>query len=151
MRRTRTNTGTPGRTIASNGYVLVRSPGHPMADVRGYVYEHRLKMAEHLGRMLEPHEEVHHGPGGTQDNRIENLTLCNSRAEHQVHHRNRSDLRHPGEPNPIVTCECGCEQTFPRFDRWRRPRYFVTGHNYAPDTLGRYAPRTRERGTQEAA
>lgn len=41
-----------GRSIASNGYVLLRMPGHHLADVRGYVYEHRLVAEQKLGRRL---------------------------------------------------------------------------------------------------
>jgi hypothetical protein len=43
-------------------------------------------MSRHLGRPLLPTEIVHHGPGGKQDNSIENLTLFSSRAEHNHHH-----------------------------------------------------------------
>lgn len=75
--------GTGVRT--SQGYiVLTVSPVHPLAAM-GYrerrdptavrILEHRLRMAEHLGRPLEPWEEVHHINGQRDDNRIENLQL----------------------------------------------------------------------------
>lgn len=62
-----------------HGYVLVWvSPEDPMrcmAHQDGYVLEHRLVMARHLGRPLAEAETVHHIDGDRSRNVIENLQL----------------------------------------------------------------------------
>lgn len=61
-----------------SGYVLVKAPESPMAMINGYVPEHRLVMAEQLGRPLTKYENVHHINGVRDDNRPENLELWNT-------------------------------------------------------------------------
>lgn len=122
-----------GRSIASNGYVLVRLPGHHLADVRGYVYEHRLVAEQKLGRRLRPGEIPHHINRVKTDNRPENIEVVPSAAHHRVEHRRVGfDRRLPGEPNPRAGCACGCGATFPRYDGLGRPREYVSGHNLHP-------------------
>jgi hypothetical protein len=72
-----------GRQIHGSGYVAVLVPkDDPMRCMAwkgrkqpGYVFEHRLVMAKHIGRPLLASETVHHRNGIRTDNRIENLEL----------------------------------------------------------------------------
>lgn len=78
-----------GRTIDSNGYILIRKPSHPFANHHGYVFEHRLVMEKHLGRYLLQEEVVHHINGIPDDNRIENLELFKNNNIHISFHEQK--------------------------------------------------------------
>lgn len=75
-----------GRIKYPDGYVWVRiyedNPYYSMARWNGYVAEHRLVMAQHLGRCLTKEEIVHHKNHIRDDNRIENLELFISNSRH---------------------------------------------------------------------
>ena len=120
-----------GRTVASNGYVLIKVPTeHHLADVRGYAYEHRLVAEDKIGRRLERGEQVHHINGIKTDNRPENLEVVSGIREHRLKHRGLgSNRRLPNEPNPRVNCLCGCGVSFAKYDESGRPRSFISGHN----------------------
>lgn len=70
-----------------DGYLLERVDesdplfvlGQKKAGNMRYALQHRLVMARHLGRPLEPHETVHHIDGNIQNNAIENLQLRNGK------------------------------------------------------------------------
>ncbi len=74
-----------GRTINNEGYILIllRPDNffYPMVNKSGYVLEHRLVMAKHLGRCLQSWEIVHHkgvryiGIENKTDNLRDNLDL----------------------------------------------------------------------------
>ena len=119
-----------GRVTDPRGYVLIRvGKDHPLADVRGYAYEHRLKAQESRGKPLQPGEEIHHDDEDKGNNKPSNLIVAPSKADHAVFHRKRTDLRLPREDNPQVVCECDCGVLFFKFDGQGRPRRFVSGHN----------------------
>ncbi len=63
------------RRLSSHGYVILTCHGHPMANGKGEIYEHRAVMAEVLGRVLLPTEVVIHIDGNKESNTISNLLL----------------------------------------------------------------------------
>lgn len=123
-----------GRVVDPRGYVLIKvGVDHPLADVRGYAYEHRLKAYERgdLALDLGP-LHVHHKDDNPSNNADENLEVLTP-WEHHVRHRSADKgLRMPGEPNPDIICACGCGAVFKRYDSSGRPRAYVSGHNPQP-------------------
>jgi len=92
-----------GRMVGTSGYVLVLMDRtdplyEPMGLSTGYIQEHRLIMARHLGRPLGSNESVHHINCDRQDNRIENL---------QLHHRKH------GKGQALQCADCGSRNIKP--------------------------------------
>lgn len=86
MSISRTGAGNPrwnGGKANAEGYTQVRAHGHPHADHRGYVREHRIVIEKQIGRYLKPSETVHHLKGKS-DNNPRNLILF---ANHSAHVR----------------------------------------------------------------
>jgi len=83
------------RVVGKGGYIQIKLyPGdffYSMARADGYVMEHRLVMAKHLGRPLELWEAVHHKNGNKADNRLENLELTDRRNHISDHNKGYQD------------------------------------------------------------
>ena len=78
------------------GAKYVRCPAEyrTMARPDGYIAEHRLVAAQAMGRILARSEVVHHVNHNSLDNRLENLMVFASNADHK-----RFEAR--GTPQPI--------------------------------------------------
>lgn len=119
-----------GRVVDPRGYVLVYvGKDHPLADVRGYAYEHRLIGQRKSNRPLNSKDIVRHDNRYYSDNTPDNLTVTDRLGLGLIRRKAGSKLRLPGEKNPIVKCACGCGGVFRRYDSARRPRRFISGHN----------------------
>ena len=71
---------------ASRGeYWFARIPEHPSANKNGYVLEHRVIMENHIGRLLQRNEVIHHRNGNGKDNKIENLELMSASEHNSLH------------------------------------------------------------------
>lgn len=75
-----------GRFISNDGYIQVwLPPKHPYSGMssNNWIAEHRLVMAQALGRCLLSTELVHHINGVKSDNRIDNLQIL-PRSKHRA-------------------------------------------------------------------
>lgn len=73
------------KVVSKGDYNYAVVKDHPNSIDYGYVLEHRVVMENHLGRLLEPDEVVHHLNHNKKDNRVENLEVMKA-SEHGYHH-----------------------------------------------------------------
>lgn len=79
-----------GRIIASNGYVKVRvGRTHPLADTRGYAYEHLVVWVSAGNPRPTGSLTLHHRNGDRTDNRLENLEPIDRATHAQLHSQSR--------------------------------------------------------------
>jgi len=79
----RSGTWKGGYKDLGTGYVMIRlypdNPYYSMCNKTGYVFEHRLVMAQYLGRCLEDWEMVHHRDSIKTHNTPENLFVTDAK------------------------------------------------------------------------
>ncbi len=69
-----------GTNTRKGGYKMILDKDNPMADHKGYVYEHRLRAAKALGRPLKSNEHVHH-----VHDKEDNLIVCDPSYHRWLH------------------------------------------------------------------
>lgn len=65
-------------------YCIVRN--HPNRTKNDYVLYHRIIMENHLGRLLNSNEVVHHIDGNKKNNVIDNLSVMTAKEHGALHH-----------------------------------------------------------------
>lgn len=93
------NKGKSKGCISTKGYRYVMAPkGHPNARKgSGYMFEHRLVIEKHLGRLLTSDEVVNHKNCDKLDNRVENLEVL-TKKQHDALPKAPIDCPHCGRP-----------------------------------------------------
>ena len=73
------------KLIKKGDYMYALVPKHPYATKNGYVLHHRIVVENHIGRLLNVDEVVHHKNHNKFDNRIENLEVLNYKEHVRKH------------------------------------------------------------------
>jgi len=108
------------KIVSKGDYYYAIVLDHPNRTKNNYVLLHRIIMENHLGRILNANEVVHHINGNKKDNRIENLEVMIDR-EHSSHHHSQI-----GRTMVILKCpNCGVE-----FVREKRETFLVKHTSY---------------------
>lgn len=94
-------------------YIGVWAPGHPRANNNGYAREHILIAEKALGKPLPPGAVVHHVDMDHQNNRNDNLVICESIGYHLYLHVRMRIAARGGNPNTDKICGF-CKRVFPR-------------------------------------
>lgn len=81
-----------GRVVREGRVLVCVGRGHPLADVYGYAYEHRVVASEMLGRPLREDEHVHHIDLDPMNNAIENLAVMSNSQHRRLHNRIRAGI-----------------------------------------------------------
>lgn len=71
----------------SSGYVVLAKRGHPLADKKGRIFEHRFVMADELMKYADPLKmDVHHIDGNKANNNKDNLVVVTKETHHRLEH-----------------------------------------------------------------
>ena len=105
--------------VSKGDYYYAVVPEHPNCNKNKYVLAHRIIMENHLGRILDTNEVVHHKNGDKKDNNIFNLELMTVN-EHCSHHANEKGQ---------TMCEIKCPQCEKIFSLPRNQTHVVKKKN----------------------
>jgi len=93
--------------VSKGDYYYAVVPEHPNRIKHSYVLAHRVIMENHLSRLLNSEEVIHHIDGNKKNNDINNLQVMNA-SEHVSHH-----VQQRGETMLEIKCPY-CKNVFSR-------------------------------------
>ncbi len=73
------------KIISKGDYNYCLVPDHPNSTKNGYMLEHRIVIENHLSRLLNSNEVVHHKNGDRKDNRLNNLEVLTNKEHARLH------------------------------------------------------------------
>ena len=78
------------KTVKKGDYLYAVVPTHPRASKHGYVLYHRVIIENHLKRILNTNEVVHHIDGNKDNNDISNLKVMEYKEHVRLHQHKKS-------------------------------------------------------------
>lgn len=125
------------KLVKKGDYLYAVVPEHPRATKHGYVLAHRVVMENHLNRLLDANEVVHHKNHNRHDNRLENLEVATNSEHSRNHGFTRGQLRlvlkcpscgkvferrkgaAKNQPKTFIACSSSCRGKFSRLIQLR--------------------------------
>jgi hypothetical protein len=103
------------KSIKKGDYLYALVPEHPNSTKNGYVLYHRVVMENHIKRLLEKNEVVHHKDHDKKNNDIDNLEIKDFGVHIKEHHIEKG----------VTVCDLICPECEKEFTRERNKTHIV--------------------------
>jgi len=120
------------KVVSKGDYLYAVVKDHPNRTKNNYVLLHRVIIENHLGRLLNSNEIVHHKNHDKKDNRIENLEVLSSTEHSKLH----------ASEKPRKYCELKCPNCGVLFHKPYNQTFLQKGSRYtccSPKCRGQFS------------